>query len=229
MDKIVYTPSLISLDDCNVSGLCEKLEKNGFDTLHVDIIDGYFSPDQPLGVTSLPKLAKKTNLKFDVHLMVNNNHWFVDEVLKANPYQVCFHLESEPHPDMLLNHIRRNGVRAGIALKPGTPVSQLEYLIERCDFVMLMLINPGYAHIPGETKVPYAERKIKELKALIDSKGLDVEIAVDGRVYLEDVDTYSKLGVKYFVCGSSCFKKDVPFEESAKNMMALKAKLESEL
>ncbi|MBS5645739.1 MAG: ribulose-phosphate 3-epimerase, partial [Clostridiales bacterium] len=75
--KLVLAPSLISLDDCNMVGLTSSLEKCGFDTLHVDIIDGYFSPDMPLGVTSVVRLAPKTGLKFDVHLMVNDNHFFV--------------------------------------------------------------------------------------------------------------------------------------------------------
>ncbi|MBQ9941589.1 MAG: ribulose-phosphate 3-epimerase [Christensenellaceae bacterium] len=228
-DKIVLSPSLISLDDCNMLGLTEKLTKGGFDTLHVDIIDGYFSPDMPLGVTSVVRLAGKTDMKFDVHLMVNDNHWFVDELLKAKPYQMCFHLETETHPDMLLSHIKRHGVRAGVALKPSTPLCQLEYILERCDFVLVMMINPGYAHIPGETKVPYARRKLEELREMIDRKGLKTEIEIDGRISPEDIETYSAMGVKYFVAGSSCFKKDLSFQENCENLMKFKADLEARL
>lgn len=227
--SLVLAPSLISLDDCNMVGLTSDLEKNGFDTLHVDIIDGYFSPDMPLGVTSVVRLAPKTNMKFDVHLMVNDNHFFVDEMLKAKPYQMCFHLESEPHPDMLLSHIRRSGVRAGVALKPSTPLCQLEYILERCDFIMIMLINPGYAHIPGETKVPYAARKVAELREMIDKRGLDTEIEIDGRVSLADVETYAKLGVTQFVCGSSCFDKGQTMEENAKRILQFRSELEARL
>lgn len=227
--KLVLAPSLISLDDCNMVGLTSSLEKCGFDTLHVDIIDGYFSPDMPLGVTSVVRLAPKTGLKFDVHLMVNDNHFFVDEMLKANPHQMCFHLETEPHPDMLLSHIRRHGVRAGVALKPSTPLCQLDYILERCDFIMIMLINPGYAHIPGETKVPYAARKVAELKKMIDRRGLNTEIEIDGRVSLEDVEAYAKLGVTHFVCGSSCFQKNQTMEENARRILAFKENLEKQL
>lgn len=227
--KIVLSPSLISLDDCNMTGLTSALEAGGFDTLHVDIIDGYFSPDMPLGVTSVVRLAQKTSLNFDVHVMVNDNHFFVDQLLTAKPHQLCFHLETEPHPDMLLSRIKNAGTRAGVALKPSTPLTQLEYILERCDFVLIMLINPGYAHIPGENKVPYARRKVEELREMIDKKGLSTEIEIDGRVSPQDIEDYAGIGVKHFVCGSSCFKKDLSMEENCKALLQFKADLEARL
>ena len=147
--KLVLAPSLISLDDCNMVGLTSSLEKCGFDTLHVDIIDGYFSPDMPLGVTSVVRLAPKTGLKFDVHLMVNDNHFFVDEMLKANPHQMCFHLETEPHPDMLLSHIRRHGVRAGEDPRLVEELARRRVPLELCPTSNLQTkAVPDLAHFP---------------------------------------------------------------------------------
>ncbi len=227
--KLTVAPSLISLDNCNMAGLAKGLEQSGFDTLHVDIIDGYFSPSMPLGVDAAVKLSKMTSLKYDIHLMVNGNQFFVDEMLKSNPYQMCFQLETESHPDRLLTYIKSHGVRAGVALKPSTPLSELEYILERCDFVLAMLINPGYASVPGESKVPYGPRKVRELHEMIQKRGLPTEIELDGRISLDDVVNYSKIGAQIFVCGSTCFKVGKSLEENAAEIFAVKEKAEQEL
>jgi len=228
-NTITVAPSLISLDDCNMAGLAKNLEAGGFDTLHVDIIDGYFSPSMPLGVDATVKLSKLTNLKFDIHLMANENQFFVDELLKSNPYQLCFHLETEPHPDRMLTYIKSHGVRAGLALKPSTPLHELEYLLERCDFVLIMLINPGYAQVPGESKVPYGPRKVQALYEMIRQRGLSTRIDLDGRISLEDVMNYSKLGARSFVCGSTCFQADKSLAENAVNILDVAKKAEAQL
>jgi len=121
---------------------------------------------------------------------------------------LVFHAESEPHIDNRLNMIRARGVRTGIALKPATPLSTLEYVLDKCDTVLLMLINPGYAGNRSEGQVPYADRKIRELRKMIEARGLDTKIEIDGRISKENMAEYGTGEVDIFVAGSTCLKRD---------------------
>lgn len=206
-DKGILTPSLICLDPCNLERDVRIVEQSGVNMLHVDILDGYFSPSMPLGLETVAALRKITDLAFDVHLMVNEQDYFVNELLDIGVQQIVFHAETQPHLDGMLNRIHARGVRAGIALRPATPLTELEYVIEKCDTVLLMLINPGYAFMKGEKQVPYAERKIRELRKMIDDRGLKTKIEIDGRVSKDDLKKYGSGDVDLFVVGSTCLKK----------------------
>lgn len=206
--KCIISPSLITLDLCNLESQVRQLEAAGISVLHVDILDGHFSPSMPLGLETVKQLRKKTNLLFDVHLMATAHDYFVDELLDIGVQQLVFHAESEPHIDNRLNQIRGKGVRAGLALKPSTPLSEIQYVIEKCDTVLLMLINPGYASSAMEKQVPYAARKISDLRKLIDQEDLPTLIEIDGRISPENIVQYGKYEVDIFVAGSTCISKN---------------------
>ena len=180
-----YTVSLITLDHCNLEREVRTLERCGVGLLHVDILDGHFSPSMPLGLETVRQLRQKTDLAFDCHIMTDPQDYFVDELLDIGVQQIVFHAETQRHIDGMLNRIRAKGVRAGVALKPSTPLTTLEYVIEKCDSVLLMLINPGFASAKNESQVPYADRKIRDLRAMIDARGLDTRISLDGRISRE--------------------------------------------
>lgn len=200
----IFSPSLICLDMCNLEAQVRKLEKAGVEMLHVDILDGHFSPSMPLGLDTVRQLRAKTDMQFDCHVMVTEQDYFVNELLDIGVEQIVFHAETQPHVDGMLNRIHASGVRAGIALKPSTPLTGLEYVLEKCDTVLLMLINPGYAFVKGEKQVPYAERKITELREMIDRYGLETKIEVDGRISPENIRKYGSGDVDIFVTGSTC-------------------------
>ena len=205
----ILSPSLISCCDlCNLDASVKKLERAGIEMLHVDILDGHFSPSMPLGLDTVRQLRKKTDMIFDVHLMASAHDFFVEELLDIGVEQLVFHGEMEPHMDNRLNQIRKAGVRAGVALKPGTPLSQLEYVLEKCDAVLLMLINPGYAFMKGEKQVPYADRKIRELREMIERRGLDTKIELDGRISPQNIEDWGGGAADIFVAGSTCLKRD---------------------
>ena len=107
-----------------------------------------------------------------------------------------------------LRRFHARNVRAGVALRPATPLSALDYVLEKCDTVLLMLINPGYAFVKGEKQVAYADRKIRELRQMIDDRGLDTKIELDGRISPDNIRTYGKDTADYFVVGSTCIKRD---------------------
>lgn len=207
--KGILSPSLISCCDlCNLERCVQTLETARIDMLHVDILDGHFSPSMPLGLDTVAQLRSRTALPFDVHLMATENDFFVDELLRAGADQIVFHAETEPNLDYRLNQIHATGVRAGIALRPATPLSVLEYVLEKCDAVLLMLINPGYAQCRCEGQVPYAARKVRELRAMIRERGLSTKIILDGRISRQDLAAYIPDGLAdIFVAGSTCLNR----------------------
>lgn len=207
-EKCIISPSLICLDMCNLESQVGILEDNGIKALHVDILDGHFSPSMPLGLDTVRQLRAKTSLEFDCHIMVTEQDYFVNELLDIGVQQLIFHAETQPHIDGMLNRIHAAGVRAGVALKPATPLSTLDYVLEKCDSVLLMLINPGYAFVKGEKQVSYAERKISELRKMIDSRGLDTKIELDGRISPKNIQDWGGGLADIYVTGSTCLKRD---------------------
>lgn len=219
-ESCILSPSLICLDMCNLEREVKTLEKAGIKMLHVDILDGHFSPSMPLGLDTVRQLRAKTGMFFDCHVMVTEQDYFVDELLDIGVDQIVFHGETQPHIDGMLNRIHAKGVKAGVALKPATPLSELEYVLDKCDTVLLMLINPGYAFVKGEKQVTYADRKIRELRKMITDRGLKTKIEVDGRISPDNIRTYGKSDVDIFVTGSTCIKKD-NMEQSLEDLMKL--------
>ena len=223
-EKCIISPSLICLDMCNLETEVKKLEKAGVKMLHVDILDGHFSPSMPLGLDTVRQLRSKTDMFFDCHVMVTEQDYFVDELLDIGVDQIVFHGETQPHIDGMLNRIHARGVKAGVALTPATPLSELEYVLDKCDTVLLMLINPGYAFVKGEKQVAYAKRKITELRKMIDDRQLDTKIELDGRVSMENIENYGKELADIFVTGSTCLKKD-DLDGSLEKLMAFRNSL----
>ena len=222
-EKCVYTTSLITLDMCNLEQQTGLLKKEGMEMLHVDILDGYFSPSMPLGLDTVRQLRAKSDMVFDCHVMVNDQDFFVNELLDIGVEQIVFQAETQPHIDGMLNRIHERGVRAGVALKPATPLSVLEYVLEKCDTVLLMLINPGYAFMKGEKQAAYADRKIRELRAMIDERGLNTKISLDGRISPDNVRDYCGIADQ-FVLGSTCLKRD-DMSGSIRRMLDMRSEL----
>lgn len=219
------SPSMITLDMCNLEQQCKLIEKAGLEMIHVDILDGHFSPSMPLGLDTVKQLRQKTKLEFDAHVMVTEPQFFIDELMEAGVSQIVFQIETCDHVDGMLNYIHSKGIRAGVALKPATPLYELEYVLEKCDAVLLMLINPGFAQMKGEAQTSYCAKKIHDLREMIEQRGLDTKVILDGRISLENISTYGVSGeANIFVAGSTCMKK----EDQAGSLKQLKD-LESQI
>ena len=207
--QFLISPSLITFDLSEMTKAVRLIEDSGLEMVHIDILDGHFSPSMPLGLDAVKHLRRKTELEFEAHVMTTAPQFFVDELLDAGVSQICFHAETALHIDGLLNYIHNRGVRAGVALKPATPLTVLEYVLEKCDSVLLMLINPGYAQIAGEGQVPYASRKVRELSEMIRSRCLDTKIVLDGRISEENIREFGEGAfANIFAVGSTCIHKD---------------------
>ena len=219
-----YTVSLITLDHCNLESQIRILESGGIELLHVDILDGHFSPSMPLGLETVRQLRAKTDMAFDCHIMTDPQEYFIDELLDIGVQQIIFHAETQRHIDGMLNRIHACGVRAGVALKPSTPLTQLEYVIEKCDSVLLMLINPGFASAKNEAQVSYADRKIRELRKMIQERGLETRISLDGRISRDNIRAWGNGTADQFVLGSTCLRRG-ELKQSLGEMMALRTEV----
>lgn len=207
----MLSPSLICLDMLDLRNQIRVFEAAGVEMLHIDILDGHFSPSMPLGFETVRQVRKETSLLMECHVMADPPAYFVDELINIGVDQIVFHLETAPHVDGLITRIHSAGIRAGVALKPTTPLTELEYIIEKCDAVLLMQINPGYASSRNESKIQYADRKIRDLREMIEQKRLSTRIILDGRVSLEDVARYGRREVDIFVGGTTCVDRtDIP-------------------
>lgn len=210
-EKCVMSPSLICMDQLHLEENIRKLEQAGIRMLHVDILDGHFSPSMPLGFETVKQLRRITDMAFECHVMSDSPEYFVNELLQIGVDEIKFQIETAPHVDGLINTIHNAGIRAGVALKPATPLSVLDYVLEKCDSVLIMQINPGYASHKGESRTCYSDRKVRELRGMIDERGYKTKIILDGRVSPENIATYGNGIVDIFVGGTTCLSmNDIP-------------------
>jgi ribulose-phosphate 3-epimerase len=155
-----------------------------------------------MGIEIIRQARAITDLSFDVHLMVNDNELFIRALADIRISTMCIHYESSLHLDRLLSMIQEHGIQAGVALTPMTPLSSLDYCLERVDYVLLMLVNPGYAGQPQEVQVPYAEKRVADCRKYLDDRGSDIPIQVDGRLSFENIPRLVAAGANKLVLGS---------------------------
>lgn len=210
-DFFGISPSIVCMDLCNLEKSVKEVEYAGCTSLHIDIIDGYFSPSMPMGIDTISQMRKKTKLPFEVHIMAKDNSFFMDEFIVMGVEKMCFHIETELHIARRVKEMKLAGIEAGVALTPASTLKNLEYIIEEVDFVLLMCINPGFASAFSEKRVPYALEKLNDLSKIIDSVGKDINVTVDGKIYTEDIESFVQAGADTIVGGrSNIFKtKDI--------------------
>ena len=218
---ITLSPSIMCADISALKNSIQDLENVGIKTLHVDVIDGAFSPSMPLGIDTIKKIRDITPMNLDVHIMSLNNEYFIGEMLKIGVQSISFHIETSLHIDRHINLIKKNNVKAGVALNPATSLSALDYVLSQCDQILLMLINPGFATDKNEQQVSYAAEKVSDLKKLITAKRLNTQIQVDGRVSLEKIPELIKSGADNLVLGSTSLY--IPGKTLSENKAALDA------
>jgi ribulose-phosphate 3-epimerase len=186
------------------------------DCLHFDIMDTRFTPNMPVGLALLEQLRPATALPFDVHLMVEDNDFFIRMIAPLGVQMISVHVESARHLDRTLNLIHEYGAKAGAALNPATPLSALDYALDKLDFVLIMTVNPGFA---GQKLVPTALRKIAECRAYLDARGVNIPVQVDGNVSFENIPPMVAAGADILVAGSSSlYSRDGSLRENAQRM-----------
>lgn len=211
---VQVAPSIMCADLCHLERDLKSLEAVGCEILHLDVMDARFTPNMPLGLCTIEQIRPCTSLPFDVHLMVEDNDWFVEQVAKLGAQMVSVHVESCRHLDRTLARIRQFGMKAGAALNPATPPSVLDYVLDRLDFLVVMTVNPGFA---GQKLVPSGLQKIADCRAYLDSHGINIPIEVDGNVSFENIPKMVAAGADILVAGtSSLFSKSATLAENTK-------------
>ena len=196
-------PSILSADFSKLAEEVAQIEAGGADYIHVDVMDGHFVPNISFGAVVMKSLLGKTNLPFDVHLMIENPDDYLEDFMTDNTAFITVHQEACVHLNRTVQHIKSLGAKAGVSLNPATSLSVLDYIIEDVDMILIMSVNPGFG---GQKFIPSAMEKIRELSEVRRAEGLNFEIEVDGGANLDNVQELASAGTDIIVAGSAVFK-----------------------
>lgn len=199
---VKLAPSILSADFGNLLEDVKAVEKAGVDYLHIDVMDGHFVPNISFGAPVLKALKGKTNLFVDVHLMIENPDLYVEDFVKAGADLINVHIEASRHIHRSIQLIKSFGVKTGITLNPGTPLSAIEEILPEVDMVLIMSVNPGFG---GQSYIASSTDKIKRLKAMIEATGKTIDIEVDGGIKADNVKMVVDAGANVIVAGSAIF------------------------
>lgn len=196
------SPSLLSADFTNLKSDLEVLDKNGVKYLHLDVMDGMFVPNISFGPMIIKQLRPLTNMVFDVHLMIEEPDRYVQNFKDSGADILTVHHEACKHLHRTISYIKSLGMKAGVSLNPATNIDVLDYVLEDLDLVLIMSVNPGFG---GQSFIPSAIDKIKNLRKKIDERNLNVIIEVDGGVKTTNVKDVIEAGADLIVSGSDVF------------------------
>jgi ribulose-phosphate 3-epimerase len=205
--SVRIAPSALSADLGRLREQIAEIERGGADWVHVDVMDGCFVPNLTFGEPLIRALRKLTEIPLDVHLMVERPEKYIDEFAGAGAAVFTFHPEATVHVQRQLARVRERGMRAGLALNPGTPVSLIEEVLDDLDLVLVMSVNPGYG---GQRYIPAATGKIRKVRGLLDTRGSQAVLEVDGGITVETIRGAWEAGAGTFVAGTAVFGESDP-------------------
>ncbi len=202
---IQISPSLLACDFANLASEADRI--SNADWLHVDVMDNHFVPNLTLGLPVVEALGKAASTPMDCHLMIEDPDRWAPAYVEAGAGSVTFHVEAAAAPVRLARELRAMGARAGMGLRPATPIEPYEDLLPELDMLLVMTVEPGFG---GQAFLDMTLPKIRRTRELIDKHGLDLWLQVDGGVSLETIERCAEAGADMFVAGSAVFKADDP-------------------
>jgi ribulose-phosphate 3-epimerase len=212
---MILAPSILSADFGRLAEQIAQVERGGAGMVHVDVMDGHFVPNITIGPPVVKAIRKATGLPLDCHLMIENAERWVDAFVDAGANWVSVHVEAVPHLERTVAHLRQRGARAGVALNPATPLSALDEILPELDYVLIMSVNPGFS---GQSFIPGCLDKVRRLRALIETRGLQTKVEVDGGVDASNAATLVQAGADILVAGNAVYGQPDP-EAAARHLL----------
>lgn len=200
------SPSILSADFSRLGEQIRELDEAGAQYVHIDVMDGMFVPSISFGMPVIRSIRDCSDRIFDVHLMIEEPVRYIADFVEAGADLITVHAESCRHLDRTIDAIKEKGILAGVAVNPATPLEAITYILPKVDMVLIMTVNPGFG---GQQLIPYTVQKIRDVKKLIDKKGLKTDIEVDGGIDLENVTEVLDAGANIIVAGSAVFGGDI--------------------
>ncbi|OFI07676.1 ribulose-phosphate 3-epimerase [Clostridium acetireducens DSM 10703] len=202
---IKLAPSILSADFSKLGNEIKELEKNNIELIHIDVMDGMFVPNISFGTPIMKSIKTLTKIPFDVHLMIEDPSRYIEDFAKAGADIITVHYEADKHIDRTINYIKSFGIKASVALNPGTSVNLIKDIISDLDMVLIMSVNPGFG---GQKYISYCSKKIEEVKDLADKFNPNLMIQVDGGITKDNIKEVVSKGANVIVAGSAVFKNN---------------------
>ena len=204
---IQIAPSILSADFSRLGEEIKAAERGGAGLIHVDVMDGHFVPNITIGPLVVKAVRRATDLPLDCHLMITDPDLYIEDFARSGASMISVHVEADLHLHRTLSAIRDLGCRPGVVLNPATPLVSIEEALPYVDYVLIMSVNPGFG---GQSFIGTSLDKISRLRSMIDSRGLNVHIEVDGGIDASNVGEVIRHGAEWVVAGSAVFGKGDP-------------------
>lgn len=202
----ILSPSILSADFAKLGEQIQAVDKAGAQYIHIDVMDGLFVPSISYGMPVIRCVRPVTDKVFDVHLMIERPERYIDEFADCGADIITFHIEATDKVSEVIDMIHSRGKKAGLSIKPGTPVEEVKPYLEKLDMILVMTVEPGFG---GQSYIEACTEKVRQMRKMVTESGRDIDIQVDGGINIKNVGTVLEAGANVIVAGSAVFKNDI--------------------